>query len=59
MDMRFYWVQDQIRQVHQNVFWKPGATNLDEYFTKTIHLTIIAVCAQYIYTVKIMQIMQV
>ena len=34
MDMRFYWVQDIIFQGHYNVFWKPGATNLDEYFIK-------------------------
>ena len=34
MDMRFYWVQDQILQGHYNVFWKPGATNVDNYFAK-------------------------
>ena len=32
--MRFYWVQDQIRQGHYNVFWKPGATNFSDYLTK-------------------------
>ena len=34
MDIRFYWLQDRISQGHCNVFWKPGATNLDEYLTK-------------------------
>ena len=34
MNMWFYWVQYQTRQGHYNVFWKPGATKLAEYFTK-------------------------
>ena len=34
MDMRFYWVQDQIKQNHFKVFWKPGTTNLGDYHTK-------------------------
>ena len=34
MGMRFYWVQDIIRYDHHNRFWKPGANNLDNYFTK-------------------------
>ena len=33
-DIRFYWIQYQIGQGHYNLFWKPGATNLTEYFTK-------------------------
>ena len=34
MDMRFYWVQDRIKQKHFKVFWKPGTTNLGDYNTK-------------------------
>ena len=34
MDMRFYWVQYIIHQGHYNVFWEPGETNWDNYFTK-------------------------
>jgi hypothetical protein len=34
MDMRFYWVQDRCKQGHFNIFWKPGTTNLANYFTK-------------------------
>ena len=34
MDMRFYWVQDQIKQNHFKVFWKPGTKNLGDYHTK-------------------------
>ena len=33
-DMRFYWVQDKIKQDYLNVFWKPGMTNLADNFTK-------------------------
>ena len=34
MDMRFYWVQDRIKQNHFKVFWKPGTTKLGDYHTK-------------------------
>eukprot|EP00978_Attheya_sp_CCMP212_P011080 scaffold27074_cov32-Attheya_sp.AAC.2 len=34
MDMRFYWVQNRVRQGHFNVYWRPGSTNLADYFTK-------------------------
>ena len=34
MDMRFYWIQDRIRQDYFHVFWKPGTVNLGDYFTK-------------------------
>jgi hypothetical protein len=34
MDMRFYWVQDRIKQGHYLVYWRPGSTNLADYFTK-------------------------
>ena len=34
MDMRFYWIQDRVRQGHFLVYWRPGSTNLGDYFTK-------------------------
>ena len=34
MDMRFYWVQDRIKQKNFKVFWNPGTTNLGDYYTK-------------------------
>jgi hypothetical protein len=34
IDMRFYWVQDRTQQGHFDIFWKPGSTNLADYFTK-------------------------
>lgn len=34
MDMRFYWVQDRVRQGQFLVYWRPGTENLADYFTK-------------------------
>jgi hypothetical protein len=34
IDMRFYWVRDCTKQGHFNIFWRPGSTNLADYFTK-------------------------
>ena len=34
MDMRFYWVRDQVEHKHFEVTWKPGHMNLGDYFTK-------------------------
>jgi hypothetical protein len=34
MDMRYYWIRDRIRQGHYQVTWRPGDTNLADYFTK-------------------------
>ena len=34
MDMRFYWVKDRIAQGQFKFFWKPGKSNLADYFTK-------------------------
>ena len=34
MDMRFYWIQDRVRQGHYIVYWRPGSKNLGDYFTK-------------------------
>ena len=34
MDMRFYWVQDRVRQGEIAVHWQQGTDNLADYFTK-------------------------
>ena len=34
IDMRFYWIQDRTRQGQFLISWKPGSTNLSDYFTK-------------------------
>jgi hypothetical protein len=34
MDMRFYWVQDRVKQGRFLVYWKPGTANRADYFTK-------------------------
>jgi hypothetical protein len=34
MQMRFYWIQDRVQQKQFNVYWRPGLTNLADYFTK-------------------------
>ena len=34
MDIRFHWIIDRILQMHFNVFWKPGPTNLGDYHSK-------------------------
>ena len=34
MDMRFYWIQDWVAQKQFNIYWRPGPTNLADYFTK-------------------------
>ena len=34
MDMRFYWIQDRVAQKQFHVYWRPGPTNLADYFTK-------------------------
>ena len=33
-DMRFNWIRDRVRQKHFDVFWRKGASNLADYFTK-------------------------
>ena len=33
MGMHFYWVRDRVKQKHFDVFWKPGVSNLGDYFT--------------------------
>ncbi len=34
MDMRFHWLRDREMQGQLRFFWKPGKTNLADYFTK-------------------------
>ena len=34
MDMRYYLIQDRVAQKHFQVYWRPGLTNLGDYFTK-------------------------
>ena len=34
IDMRFYWVRDRVRQGQFVVYWRKGADNLADYFTK-------------------------
>ena len=34
MDMRFYWVRDQVEHIIFDFKWKPGNMNLGNYFTK-------------------------
>jgi hypothetical protein len=34
MDMRFYWVQDQVHQNQFLVYWRQGSNNLGDHFTK-------------------------
>ncbi len=34
MDMRFHWLQDHEAQDQLRIYWRPGKTNLADYFTK-------------------------
>ena len=34
IDMRFYWVRDRVKQNQFRIHWRPGKTNLGDYFTK-------------------------
>ena len=34
MEMRFFWITDQVQQKFFKVLWHPGAENLADYFTK-------------------------
>eukprot|EP00804_Cyclotella_cryptica_P023780 CCRYP_011161-RA/>CCRYP_011161-RA protein AED:0.61 eAED:0.61 QI:0/-1/0/1/-1/0/1/0/122 len=34
MEMRFFWVTDQVQQRYFDVRWQPGQENLADYFTK-------------------------
>jgi hypothetical protein len=34
IDMRFYWLQDRIKQGQFHIYWAPGSINLGDYYTK-------------------------
>jgi hypothetical protein len=34
INMRFYWIRNQIKQGQFIVYWAPGNDNLSDYFTK-------------------------
>ena len=34
MDMHFHWLRDREAQGQFNIYWRPGKTNLADYFTK-------------------------
>ena len=34
MDMRYHWLRDREAQDQLRIYWKPGKTNLADYFTK-------------------------
>jgi hypothetical protein len=34
IDMRFYWLQDRVKQGQFYIYWAPGAVNLGDYYTK-------------------------
>jgi hypothetical protein len=34
MDMRFHWLRDRAAQGQFRIYWRPGKTNLADYFTK-------------------------
>jgi len=34
IDMRFYWVRDQVKQGHFVIYWRKGSENDADYFTK-------------------------
>ena len=34
MDMRFHWLRDREAQGQFKIYWRPGGTNLADYFTK-------------------------
>jgi hypothetical protein len=34
IDMRFYWVKDCVEQKQFIIYWRPGLTNLADYFSK-------------------------
>jgi hypothetical protein len=36
IDMNFHWIRDRVRQKQINVYWKPGAGNLADFFTKPL-----------------------
>ena len=54
MNMRFYWINDRIKQGQFRVFWRPGSENLGNYHPKhhpTDHH--IAVWSKYLHVPKL------
>ena len=39
IDMRFYWLRDRVEQGQFIIHWRPGMTNLGDYFTKHFSAT--------------------
>ena len=40
MYMRFFWIQDRVRQKQFQIYWGPGSRNLADYFTKHLPASI-------------------
>lgn len=36
IDVRFHWIRDRAAQGHFNIVWRPGSSNLADYFTKIL-----------------------
>ena len=34
IDMRFYWIQDRVKQGQYYIYWQQGSENMADYFTK-------------------------
>jgi hypothetical protein len=34
MDLKYYWLQDRVRQKQFDIYWRPGKENLGDYRTK-------------------------
>ena len=58
MDIRFYWVNIESTKANKTYFWNKAQPIWLIILTNIIHLTIITTLSQYIYTIKIMLIMQ-
>jgi hypothetical protein len=37
--MRFYWLQDRVKQGQFRIFWAPGSVNFGDYYTKHHSIT--------------------
>ena len=46
IDMRFYWIQDCTQQDQFLIYWKPGSTNLGDYFTSNMLVAIGTIASQ-------------
>jgi hypothetical protein len=50
MDMKYYWLQDRVRQKQFYVYWRPGKDKLGDYHTKHHSENITNICALSYYT---------